>query len=337
MSGREAVSTSVSRRENGLSDRVDVLYIGGPGRSGSTVLAQMLGQIPGFVNVGELWLMWERGVRENELCGCGQPFRSCGFWTAVGDEAFGGWDNVDVEGMLEVIPFLRRFRYVPFFALAAGTGAHAKKTKRVLGEWGPVLQRLYPAIQRVSGARVVVDSSKHFPYAVLLDEIPSVDLRVVHTVRDSRAVSYSWKRRKKRPEGAGEQSHMPRLGPAWTAFTWDLWHCLYEYLPASREQSSLRYEDLVREPARCVDDTLAELGLGDGIEDYPFLNGREMALAADHTVSGNPVRFQSGSVKLRLDREWQDKMTSADRRLVTAMTAPLLLKYGYLGKQDDGA
>src|SRR5215204_2827150 len=57
-----------------MTERVTVLYIGGHGRSGSTILAQTLGQIPGFVNVGEVWQVWYRGLRENERCGCGQPF-----------------------------------------------------------------------------------------------------------------------------------------------------------------------------------------------------------------------------------------------------------------------
>jgi hypothetical protein len=315
-----------------LNERVTVLYIESPGRSGSTVLAQMLGQIPGFINVGELWLLWERGLRENELCGCGQPFRSCEFWSAVGDEAYGGWDNVDVDAMLAVVPFMRRFRYVPSFALAAGTGMPGRKVARVLEEWVPALQRLYPAIQKVSGARVIVDSSKRFSYALLLSELSSVDLRLAHLVRDSRAVAYSWTRHKKRPEGAGHRTHMPRLGPAWSSFTWNLWHYICEFLPLSPDSFRLRYEDLVRDPASCIDGILAALELDEGAGDYPFLNGQEMALAVDHTVSGNPVRFRSGSIKLRLDREWQTDMRGADRRLVTAMTAPLLLKYGYLGR-----
>lgn len=73
-----------------MDEPVTVLYIGAFGRSGSTILGQVLGRMPGFVNVGEAWQVWQRGLRENERCGCGQPFRSCEFWSAVGDEAFGG-------------------------------------------------------------------------------------------------------------------------------------------------------------------------------------------------------------------------------------------------------
>ena len=34
-------------------------------------------------------------------------------------------------------------------------------------------------------------------------------------------------------------------------------------------------------------------------------------------------------VKLRPDNEWQDAMTLSDKSLVTALTGPLLGRYGY--------
>src|SRR5205823_1051409 len=47
-----------------------VLYIAGPGRSGSTVLDQVLGELPGFVSTGELQALWQRGLVERRPCGC---------------------------------------------------------------------------------------------------------------------------------------------------------------------------------------------------------------------------------------------------------------------------
>src|SRR6476469_754930 len=54
-----------------------VLFIAGWGRSGSTLLDRMLGQVPGVFSAGELRDIWDRGVREDRLCGCGQPFHEC--------------------------------------------------------------------------------------------------------------------------------------------------------------------------------------------------------------------------------------------------------------------
>jgi hypothetical protein len=319
---------------HGVTEQATVLYIGGHGRSGSTILAQTLGQLPGFVNVGELWQVWYRGLRENERCGCGRLFHSCEFWSAVGDEAFGGWDNVDVDRLVAFRPYLKRGRYAPHYALAAKTGMRTRKINTLLEEWGPTLERLYRAIQTVSGARVIVDSSKLFSYAVLLSLLPFADLRVVHLVRDSRAVAYSWLRSKESPAVVGGRL-MPRLSPAQASRVWSLHNGSYSLLSDFSRLSRLRYEDFVNDPTLYLADSLTRVGFDDearGLHDV--LRGREVSLSADHTVSGNPGRFRTGSIELQPDEEWKLKMRGADKNVVTALTAPLLLKYGYLREKQ---
>ena len=293
-------------------------------------MAQTLGQLPGFVNVGELWQIWYRGLRNNERCGCGQLFHSCEFWRAVGDEAFGGWKNVDVDKMVEFRPFLMRRRYAPHYALAAKTNVRSRKVNTLLGECGPTLERLYRAIQTVSGAGVIVDSSKRFSYAVLLSLLPFADLRVVHLVRDSRAVAYSWGRTKESPAVVGGR-FMPRMSPAQASRAWSIQNCSYAFFSGLARLSRLRYEDFVNDPAFYLADLLIRVGFNDESRSVrDVLRGREVSLSVDHTVSGNPGRFRTGSIELQPDEDWKVKMRGADKSVVTALTAPLLLKYGYL-------
>ncbi len=55
--------------------------------------------------------IWTAGLTENLLCGCGQEFRSCGFWGAVMDEAFGTCpDDRQVEEMVAVRDGILRMR-----------------------------------------------------------------------------------------------------------------------------------------------------------------------------------------------------------------------------------
>ena len=315
-----------------MTEQVTVLYIGGHGRSGSTILAQTLGQIPGSVYVGELWQVWYRGLRENERCGCGQPFNSCEFWRAVGDEAFGGWDNVDVDKMVASRPYLKRSPFTPHYALAAKLGIRTRRMNTLLEESDYVLERLYRAIQRVSGAGVIVDSSKRLTYAVLLSLLPFADLRVVHLVRDSRAVAYSWSRSKESPAVAGGRL-MPRMGPAQASRDWIHRNYSYDFFSGFARFSRLRYEDFVNDPTYYLAETLIGVGFDDEAGSFPALRGREISLSVDHTVSGNPSRFRTGNIELRPDEEWKVKMRGADKNVVTALTAPLLLKYGYLGRK----
>jgi hypothetical protein len=55
-------------------------------------------------------------------------------------------------------------------------------------------------------------------------------------------------------------------------------------------------------------------------------------LKTNHTLSGNPTRCKVGTIELRLDEEWKVNMKRLDRNVVTALTLPLLYRYGYIGK-----
>jgi hypothetical protein len=137
-----------------VGDRVTVAYIGATGRSGSTLLDRVLGTAPSAVSVGELTWIWNYGVISDRPCGCGEPFRSCPFWTSVGDAAFGGWHQVDAEGLNRTRRELLRNRSVPtLWPRRSGGGAAAHEYVDVLG-------RLYRSIASVSGVDVVVDNSK---------------------------------------------------------------------------------------------------------------------------------------------------------------------------------
>ena len=70
-------------------DPIKILYIGGYSRSGTTLLLRLLGELPGMVAVGELFDVWDRSYRQNQLCGCGTAFHECDFWREVTLKAFG--------------------------------------------------------------------------------------------------------------------------------------------------------------------------------------------------------------------------------------------------------
>ena len=57
------------------------------------------------------------------------------------------------------------------------------------------LAKWYNAIREVSGCSVIVDSTKGPPSATLLRLVPSIELSVIHLVRDSRGVAFSWQKK----------------------------------------------------------------------------------------------------------------------------------------------
>jgi hypothetical protein len=162
-----------------------VLFVGGYSRSGSTLLDCMLGQLPGVFSTGELAYIWTHGLEQNRLCGCGSRFLECPFWSRVGDLAFGGWDSVDASRMIEFERAVNRHRFMPFLLVPRlKRGFHAD-----LRRYTDVLGRLFGAIQEVSGARLIVDSTIDPAYGFVLRRVEGLDLRLVHMVRDSSATT----------------------------------------------------------------------------------------------------------------------------------------------------
>jgi Sulfotransferase domain len=310
------------------SKTVDVAYIGGAGRSGSTVLALLLARLPGVVAVGGLDNLWDRGLRDNYLCGCGAPFHDCEFWTRVGHEAFGGWDSVDVDEILDLRLKVARYRYVPWLL----TGGLRRPFDEHLAWYARYMGRLYRAVADVSGSRVVVDNSHDVPPALLLRRAPDVRSSVIHLVRDSRGVAFSVSKSVRRAEAAATNAYMNRFSAAEASGIWLLSNALYHVIP-TRLLPRLRvhYESLVASPATEIERISNFLGVELSPSALSVFRAKSIDLPENHMISGNPHRLGRRQVEIRLDEEWREKMRPRDRRVVTALTLPLAIAYGYVG------
>ena len=180
---------------------VRVVYIAGDGRSGTTVLSQILGSYPGCLAVGELYDFWTECLAGDRLCSCGVPLRDCQFWNAVLERTLGSADPALIQHVIELRRSVQKMYHLPFLLFPR---IRPKSFDLRLREYVAVLERLYTTIQEVSGREVVVDSSKLAAYALALNESPNIDMDFVHVSRDSRACAYSWRRVKREPV-AGDQ------------------------------------------------------------------------------------------------------------------------------------
>ncbi len=313
----------------------DVAYLGGLGRSGTTLIERILGQLPGVATLGEVVHLWKRGIGADEQCGCGEPFSRCPFWTAVGERAFGGWGQVDLDDVDRLTSAVDRTRFMPHVALARAGSGTAEKARALAGYYA----RIYDAAGEVSGAQVLVDSSKHPSTAVILATHSQVPLKIAHVVRDSRGVAYSWTKKVERPEAVegSSNAYMTRYTPSRAALLWDAHNATFSLL-AKRGAPTLltRYEDLMAHPAETITALCDFLGLpSDSVA--AVLNGDSAQLQTSHTVSGNPMRFQTGKIVLRQDTAWRQKLPMRSRLAVAALTAPLMVGYRYLGPRKDTA
>lgn len=302
-----------------------VLFLGGLGRSGTTLVERVLGELPGTCALGEVVHLWRRDVRDDERCGCGLRFSGCDFWTAVGETAFGGWRYVDTYRVLALQRAVERTRHIPWLAAPRLSGDRGA----LVTEYADYYARVYAAAAAVTGATLVVDSSKHAALAFCLRWARSLDLRVVHVVRDPRGVAYSWTKSVPRPETDGT-AEMTRYQPARSALLWNAHNAAFSLLgrrgvPVHR----IRYEEFVAEPVRAIRELADFAGLDLTGADLSFVDGAHADLGTGHSAAGNPMRFTVGRVPLCRDDAWRAALPARQRRLVGALTAPLLSKYGY--------
>jgi hypothetical protein len=311
-------SGAVSLAEN---SKVKVIYIAGAGRSGSTILDNLLGQMDGFWSVGEIRL-WARRYLSNDSCGCGAPLRSCELWDAILKQAFGGRQQDVAQELYHQI-------HAPLMVLPR----NGRVIQRKLNNYLQVLEKIYRAVQEQTNAKVIVDSSKFPLYGAALQQIPVIDLYVVHLVRDARAVAYSWRRQEERRVGSVgglDPLFRRRNDPVRSALKWNVSNLLAEFLrkDCAQRYMRLRYEDFIAAPQqtlRCLVSHAGEIA-----SPLPIEGESQVRIERNHAVSGNPVRFRSGTVKLVLDDEWKSSMKNSDKMITTSLTWPLLKRYEYV-------
>jgi Sulfotransferase family len=317
-----------------MSTAVPVAFVGGHGRSGSTLLSRVLGAVPGFVTVGELCYLWDQGVVMDRMCGCGRPFSGCEFWTAVGADAFGGWDRVDARGLLTLRKAVERVRYTPLLSAPGLSPDYAGK----LREYAAAMSKVYASVRAVSGADVVVDTSKYPSSAYLLRHVPDVDLKLVHLVRSVYGVCYSWMKTVARPDRDGKP--MPQYPPARTAAEWSAFNFLLDALRLRGVPATLvHYEDFVAAPREQLAAIVRFLGKEPSEQDLAFVGESSVELPRDHSVAGNPMRFRSGPEQLRVDEAWRTRLDPRTRRLISVVSGPAILRYGYASdvRHPEGA
>ena len=305
------------------ADEVQVLYLAGSGRSGSTVVTTLLGQLPGFFAAGELRYLWSRGVVQDHVCGCGQPFSACPVWSAVtaGTDERGRTDAENIgRRLLQRLRVLR----VPLMLARRAVGLPPVPPHPD----DAVIASMYRALAEHTGARVVVDSSKLPPYGLLLGRLPGVRVHVLHVVRDPRATAFSWLRRKVSRD-LDDDALMPRQQPVKSSLLWLLWNLMtaLAWRSGDAQVSRFRYEDFVRDPQQVLAPVVRALGAEPA--DLPFEDAHTVRLAPTHAVAGNPNRRDSGTVRVRPDLEWTTAMRRRDRWVVTALTWPGLLRFRY--------
>jgi hypothetical protein len=307
-----------------IPNRIKVIYIAGSGRSGSTLLEKCLAQDPHIIALGEVCNLWLANPLHGQ-CGCGQLICECSLWGNSLSIAFPSINDELVQKMRALGYETDRLRYIfsRFF--------HPRVAKKI-AVYAEEMKNIYHAIHSLFPNSILLDSSKKISWLYILCSDPAFDVQVIHLVRDARGVVYSWsKDEQKLTQQHGRFVSMPVVGPLSAALGWLGDQFLLHQM---RRRSlgnylCLRYEDLIANPHQAMKAIFQFARIPNGTLPAMEQNTMKM-LHPVHSVSGNPIRFNSGPTAFNLDDKWKTDLPWAVRILVTWLTWPYLVFYKYL-------
>lgn len=298
-----------------------VLFISGPGRSGSTLVAEILGQYPSVVNAGEmLWYFNKRDVEPPSRCGCGEALRSCDFWEKVMSRVPAGEDLT--PGQVREFYKMRPIPYWPGLYWRGRKGPMTSQPARILDE-------MYGSIAEVSGASMVVDASKLPGVALVASTLPDVDLYVLHLTRDPRSVVNAWRKPKKDPLSPAD--NLGKRGAGQVIRWWLARSLASEWLLRRRVPEGhffrVSYEEFADAPREVIGRVMEFAGVDQS--GSPFRGPSEVELSSSHTVIGNPDRHSTGVRTITRRDRWPDELPRLTRLATVVATWPVMRWFGY--------
>lgn len=284
-------------------------------RSGSTLVDNSLAQIDSAFTVGEMSFLWRRGVVYNMYCACGRKFRDCEFWSDIYRKIEGDFNTGSAKLFDSTLHNRLKMGFYKNFS-------NTKETIKIINK----LEEYYQEVSRDSKKQIIIDSSKWPTYALLLNKIPSVDLYVIKLVRDPRAVYFSWTKKKKFAPFK-DSGDLKRLSLGQFMVEWVVWSSAMEVLKRNfKNRLDIKYEEFAARPKNVTDEILNFIG--ESNEKNPIMS-KKVLLNTNHSVSGNPLRFKRGEIKVQLDDKWKENFSTWRKTLLTFIFLPFLIYYKY--------
>lgn len=235
-----------------------IAYIAGCTHSGSTLMNRVLGAHPEAVTLGSV-KKFDRIMHKRQECCCGAPnLLECSFWSKIDAELKNQGRSLN--------------------SLCLRTRKNSRFEEDNLA--------LFSAIQKATGTKVLVDSSRRSSRQQRLAKIPELEVVPVHLYKTPLAQAGSWKKK----------------GRNLSQFVSGYWTRNMRILNAFRNDPKammLSYEYFCQNPKSELSRLFSVLGLD--VDPEVLKSWGEQPI---HTLGGNHMKFNTSS-EIYLDEGWR--------------------------------
>lgn len=303
-----------------MTSSFPLIYIVGNGRSGSTLLDQLLGLNETAVSLGEVQILPRLLGLENAACGCGSQVEECEFWQELTTRWHPSGDfGVDYFASERGIGRSIRLRELISLASGVRNVSSEPRVDEYAKETSKLILAAREASAEISGSipAWTIDSSKDVYRLYWLLRSDLINVRAIHLVKDPRAYVYSIYRR---------QEQVSTLDIYRWSLRWVWVNALITYVvslfPSSRSML-LQYRQLAGNTEGALVDIFDWLQLPGSVQD--IIKG--FRAVPTHAVGGNEMRWQGTDIFL--DESWTKSLPRSYEQIVWRIAGPTAEGLGF--------
>jgi hypothetical protein len=301
--------------------RLRLVYVLAASHSGSTLLSMLLGSHPDLCTVGELKAVIHEDINRYQ-CSCGELIRQCPFWARINALMRKSGFAFDISEPYTDVKAIRS-PYVRRLLRPLHRGAWLEHLRDAALRCSPTWRREYPRVQartaaliravfHLTGANIIVDSSKYALRLKYALRNPALDVQVVRLIRDGRAVALTYRVDDHRPS-------MRKCAEEWRRSNEEAEELLGRVAPA--RWTEVRYEELCADPRATMQRLFRFIDVAPGPVNLDFRS------RSRHVV-GNWMRLQE-TTEIKRDDRWKTMLSAEDLAEFDAVAGDTNRHYGY--------
>ncbi|MEH6704808.1 MAG: sulfotransferase [Galbibacter orientalis] len=275
--------------------KLKLVYLLGAGRSGTTIMATILGGHPEIETVGELHQFLDHIV-EGKNCSCEESLKTCSFWKAVLNNLKLSKDTF--SNQQQISNALEQHRNIPSLLF------RSKPNKEYL----EIHEAIFEAIKNNTKKTTLLDSSKYISRYLLLKRSAKISVKGIYVVRDVRGVINSFQKKvqtSRSPFSTILYYSLVNLIGQWVCWT-------------DKNVMKVKYEDFIEHP----EETLNQIYEHVEIENKEsFFNN---IYDIPHIIGGNRLKHQK-RVTLKKDEKWKEVIPRYKQIMYYLFTFPLMM------------
>ncbi|WP_293297956.1 sulfotransferase [Allomuricauda sp.] len=283
--------------------KINLIYLLGAGRSGTTLMATILNAHKQVQTIGEMHQFIDH-INQDKECSCGENLNNCVFWSKIVENLKMSLDDLPCKQ----IQFEKK-------------EAHKNLAKLILKykqdkDYLEFNEKVFSEIKEHVEADWILDSSKYIARYLLLEKSVNINIKGIYVVRDVRGVINSF----------GKQVQTPKKPLSTIVYYLAINFFGQIVFALDPKIIKVKYEDFVEKPEQSLNKIYSHVfATTDGINN---ISGLPEFYEMPHIIGGNRMKANK-KISIRKDEKWKENISRSKQIMYYLLVFPLMLLNKY--------